>query len=235
MKARLDWRQHMVVSFCLRASPQVTVTVACTHTRVGDNLQTITGKPEQTARKKGIIAMRALQRVLENHHRPLLAAGYAKHLTIFVGDWNITEENMRDRAVQATGSSFSMGVGSTSLCAKGTHQRDLAVVFADDQHWEATRDDTIPKSTMKALDRSIGEHHPFFFYVTASFNVADVPEPSEQAKSPPPATPQDFVIAEKVRFESAMPAEERRTVNASLVPLSLVIWGIFERSHPRRG
>ena len=162
-KSRLDWRQHIVVSFCLRASPQVTFTVACTHTRVGKDRQEIAGSPERAAKRKGIIAMRALQRVLENHHRPILEAGFAKHLTIFVGDWNITEENMRDRAVQATSSSFSMGVGSTSLCAKGTRQRDLAVVFADDQHWEATRDDTIPKSTMKALDRSIGEHHPLFF------------------------------------------------------------------------
>ena len=128
-----------------------------------------------------------------------------------------------------------MVVGATALCAKNTHQRDLAVVFADEQLWEAKRDDNIPRHITSALEQSIGEHHPLFFDVTASFDVPCVSDPSEQAKSPPPATPRDFIIAEKGRLESVMPPEERRTVDASPVRLPLVIWGLFEQSHPRRG
>ena len=128
-----------------------------------------------------------------------------------------------------------MDVGATALCAKNTHQRDPAVVFADEQLWEAKRDDNIPRHITSALEQSIGEHHPLFFDVTASFDVPCVSDPSEQAKSPPPATPRDFIIAEKGRLESAKPPEERRTVGASPLRLPLVIWGLFEQSHPRRG
>ena len=129
----------------------------------------------------------------------------------------------------------SLAAGPFFPYRRFTDQRDLAVAFADEQHWEAKRDDDIPRRAMVALDQCIGEHHPLFFDVKAFFDVAGVSEPSEQAKSPPPATPRDFIIAEKGRLESVMPPEERRTVEASPVRFPLVIWGLFEQSHPRRG
>ena len=56
------------------------------------------GAKDAAARKMSTIAMRALQKVLDNHHIPSFAAGDENYLTIVMGDCNVTAAAMQQAA-----------------------------------------------------------------------------------------------------------------------------------------
>ena len=161
--------------------------------------------------KMALVGMRALQKVLQHSHMPSLAAGKPNHITIVVGDWNVPFATFQDCVVDAKDDERAQTVGSTSLCAARTDQRDMAVVFSGGRHTVAEIDDDISPAIYKALDDCIGgDHEVLFFHVTVAS------EPSQPARSNAPASPRDAI---KVEIEHLVDVFGNMGIHPELLPV----------------
>ena len=97
--------------------------------------------------------------------RAQLAAGNDKHFTIVMGDWNIKYDKFRGTVLTAADYVQAQDLGSTSVCALRTNQRDMAAVFHENPHWVVKRDDAIPDDTYTALNAIIGVDHEVLLFM----------------------------------------------------------------------
>ena len=89
-----------------------------------------------------------------------------------MGDWNIKYSAFRDAVLTAGDTVQAQALGSTSVCAKKTDQRDMVVVFHENRHWVVDRDDAIPEDTYKDLKDVIGGDHEVLFFCGCSLGTA---------------------------------------------------------------
>ena len=111
----------------------------------------------------------------------------------------------------------ALNVGSKSLCADRTNQRDMAVVFHGHRHCVAVRDDAIPRETYEALAECIGNDHEVLF-----FDVMVLSEPSLPERSYVPAPPRDAIEEEKDHLDHAFEKAGLRPILHG-VPFPLLI------------
>ena len=167
-----SWRQFITVEFKCLASPQVVFTAACTHSIAGSikegprktEIRGNTGTAQRNA--KDMIARRAMEKALLQCHGPSLVAGNAEALTIFMGDWNVTDPRFKADAEDAINQARLTTVAHTVMTARYQTERDHVVCFGDHQCWHASRvDDIAAETTFAALKACIGkEHKPVFFF-----------------------------------------------------------------------
>ena len=164
--ARFNWRGFMSVDFQSVASPRVTFTVAITHSKRGN----IREGPKQTfvggnARQiMGGWAMRAMEKLLVNHHIPSLAAGNRQHMSFIMGDWNVIRGPFETYCRHAMRLAHADQIGCAALTADKRNLRDFAAVFFGHRQWTADPvkvDDWVYAD----LEGCAGENRQLFFSV----------------------------------------------------------------------
>ena len=135
---RLAWRQFLTVSFNCLASPQVTLSVACTHSarghqKHGSRATFVQGSPATADRFMSQVARHALEKFLRISHLPSFAAG-PEHVSLMMGDFNTTNATWPVDVAEALISATQY----TPLHAQGQSRRDHAVVFHGKGQWDTT-------------------------------------------------------------------------------------------------
>ena len=78
--------------------------------------------------------MRAMEKALRHRHMPSLLAGNARTLTIFMGDWNVHEDRMKEDVDSAINEAIATSVQQTLMTARYQTERDHVVRFSEHQY-----------------------------------------------------------------------------------------------------
>ena len=228
--ARYNWRQFMAVIFKRLASPQVSLTPACTHSIRGSTTKgsRITNPGKNPTLKMSKIARKAMEKVVTQLHVPSSAAGNPDYLTFIMGDWKNTAEAMRKDVDYALSAAAAPGVLAECITAERAVERDHVVGFTGSSKWTAELDDNIAPQIYADFEACTGEHYPVFFHIQGDFAQPDVqirqPAPPVVVTPPPPWRP--------IPALEAIPASTRDKVNAASEALMQNMRAVYKRLFP---